>query len=78
VLDFNLLWGDGVYKQRLGGRCQPLATILTRHSPATLLRPAYLAALARFGWLHLKRALKPMLLRLKRAAPEKQGAPEKG
>ena len=65
ILDFNLLWGDGVYKQRLGGRCQPLVTIVSRRSPATLLRPAYLAALSHFGWLHLKRALKPMLARLK-------------
>ena len=73
ILDFNLLWGDGVYKQRLGGRCQPLVTIVSRRSPATLLRPAYLAALSHFGWLHLKRALKPMLARLKGLAPEKPG-----
>ena len=75
ILDFNLLWGDGVYKQRLGGRCQPLVTIVSRRSPATLLRPAYLAALSHFGWLHLKRALKPMLARLKglRARSEKGG-----
>src|SRR5829696_3581290 len=78
ILDFNLLWGDGVYKQRLGGRCQPLVTIVSRRSPATLLRPAYLAALSRFGWLHLKRALKPMLARLKGVAPEKPGADAKG
>ena len=78
ILDFNLLWGDGVYKQRLGGRCQPLVTIVSRRSPATLLRPAYLAALSRFGWLHLKRALKPMLARLKGLAPEKPGADAKG
>ncbi|MFL5128108.1 MAG: GNAT family N-acetyltransferase [Microvirga sp.] len=78
ILDFNLLWGDGVYKQRLGGRCQPLVTILSRRSPATLLRPAYLAALSRFGWLHLKRALKPMLARLKGLAPEKPSADAKG
>ncbi|HKG83826.1 MAG TPA: GNAT family N-acetyltransferase [Beijerinckiaceae bacterium] len=77
ILDFNLLWGDGVYKQRLGGRCQPLVTIVSRRSAATLLRPAYLAALSRFGWLHLKRALKPMLTRLKGLAPEKPGADAK-
>ena len=51
---------------------------MSRRSPATLLRPAYLAALSHFGWLHLKRALKPMLARLKGGAPEKPGADAKG
>jgi hypothetical protein len=70
ILDFNLLWGDGVYKQRLGAHCRPLVTVVTRGSAAAFLRPSYLGTLGRFGWLHLKRALKPLVWRLLRRAPE--------
>ncbi|HEX8167201.1 MAG TPA: GNAT family N-acetyltransferase [Beijerinckiaceae bacterium] len=70
ILDFNLMWGDGAYKQRLGAHCRPLVTIVARGSAAALLRPSYLGALGRFGRLHLKRALKPLARRLLRRGPE--------
>jgi hypothetical protein len=70
ILDFNLLWGDGAYKQRLGAHCRPLATVVARGSGVALLRPSYLGTLARFGRLHLKRVLKPLVWRLLRRAPE--------
>jgi hypothetical protein len=66
ILDFNLLWGDGAYKQRLGAHCRPLVTVVARGSKVAFLRPSYLGALSRFGWLHLKRALKPLVRRLLR------------
>ena len=70
ILDFNLLWGDGAYKQRLGAHCRPLVTVVARGSASALLRRSYLDALSRFGWLHFKRALKPLVLRLLRRSSD--------
>lgn len=74
LIDFNLMWGDLPYKQRLGARRVPLVTIVVRRSSAALLRPSHLAALCRFGWPHLKRILKPWVRRGPRqSAPGEEG-----
>jgi len=61
LVAFNMMWGDLPYKGRLGGTCIPLQTVLLRRSAATLFHPGHIRMAVRFGWLDLKRRLKPYL-----------------
>ncbi|MDP4025284.1 GNAT family N-acetyltransferase [Methylobacterium sp. NEAU 140] len=61
VHDFNMLWGDQPYKAQLGGERVDLRTVLLRRSAAGLLHPGHARMVLRFGWLDLKRRLKPYL-----------------
>lgn len=63
--DFHMLWGDGEYKQRVGGERIPLQTIVLRRSNRALVDPGYLATLRRFALADLKRRLKPAVARMR-------------
>lgn len=69
IVDFNLLWGDGVYKARLGARRTRLVTIVARGSNAALLRASHVRVTLRFGWLDLRRRMKPVVMALLRRDP---------
>lgn len=61
IVDFNLLWGDGEYKKRLGARCLTLSTVVTRRSAWSLFYPSYFRVASHFGWRQIRRQLKPLL-----------------
>ena len=61
LFDFNMLWGDGAYKQHVGARPRELQTVVVGHSPATRFSPADLRAVRHFRWLDFKRRVKPLV-----------------
>ena len=52
--DLNMLWGDGVYKRRLGGKPQELSTLVARRSPTVRLSSAYIRAVRPYHWFAFK------------------------
>ena len=63
LFDFNIMWGDGVYKRRLGAKPRELATLVVRRSPAARFTAAYVRAVAAFHWRHFKARVKPLIRR---------------
>ena len=63
VFDFNMLWGDGVYKRRLGGKPRDLSTLVKRRSPSVRFTPAYVRAVGAYHWLDFKARVKPLVRR---------------
>ncbi len=63
MLDFNMLWGDGVYKRRLGGQPQELLTLVARRSPAVRFTPAYARAVGSYHWFAFKALVRPFIRR---------------
>lgn len=63
VVDFNMLWGDSVYKQRLGAKPHQLVTLVARRTPMVRFSPAYVRATSSYRWHDLKARVKPLVAR---------------
>ncbi len=63
MLDFNMLWGDGVYKRRLGGEPRELSTVVVRRSAAVRFTARYLHAVGPYHWFDFKARVKPLVRR---------------
>ena len=63
MFDFNIMWGDGVYKRRLGAKPRDLLTLVVRRAPAARFTSAYFRAVGAFHWLDFKARVKPLVRR---------------
>ena len=63
VFDFSMMWGDGVYKRRLGGKPRELATLVGRRSPSVRFSRAYARTVGIFHWLAFKARVKRLVRR---------------
>ena len=63
VYDFSMMWGDGVYKRRLGGKPRELATLVGRRSPSVRFSRAYARTVGAYHWLAFKARVKRLVRR---------------